>query len=97
MKKPKIIEKIKSIISEWGGVSTGEIPLAGTPVYNRMGKHICALVEYFSNEDVEVSTYVNDIETESINVNYEDLKKPLLIEILDILIIYDADQKKKFF
>ena len=92
MKKLEIIEKIKAIISDWGGVSSYELELEGSIVYGKMGKKVYSLIEYFASDKVEINTYVHEIETESYWLAYEDLNKSLLKVILNVLSKYASKQ-----
>lgn len=93
-KKQKLINGIKSIIEEWGGVTTSELGLDCSPIYNQMGKNNFALVERFNRNGVTVIHYVHDNEVDDFDVDYQELKVDLLEEIYQILEQYNVEKQK---
>ena len=96
MTKEKTIKRIKEIINEYGSVSTGELELDSSPMVNSIGGKIFQLVEYFRLNTVSTTVYHDDIELFDIDVNYNDLSKDVLDEILDILVDYETDMEKTY-
>lgn len=99
MQKRTIIKNIKRIISKYGAFGSGEVEQGGetySPCVNSMG-NLVALAEYFS-DDVEVSVYdptsSSSDSIDSYNVDYEELSKDVLEEILTIAELYEVDQEK---
>lgn len=93
-KKQKLINNIKSIIDEWGGVTTSELELDCSPIYNSMGKNNFALVERFNRNDITIIHYVHDNEVDDFDVDYENLSIELLEEINEILENYKVSMEK---
>ena len=96
MQKRTIIKKIKSIIENYGSFNIGEVDGVDGICVNEMG-NLVALAEYFS-DDVEVSVYdptgFSSDPLDSYNVDYEDLSKEVLEEILFLADLYETDQEK---
>lgn len=84
MKKAKIIEKIQTIISEYGSVSTGELE-TDSPVYQIKNKEEASTIETFNLNDVKVFTYIDGMEIDNFNVSYEELKISTLKEIYELI------------
>lgn len=97
--KQKLIEKIKSIINEWGSFSVGEVQADCSPCVNSMGG-LVALAEQFNAEDVGIEVYepesFSSDSMESYTMNYEDLSIEVLEEIFLLAEQYEADQYKTF-
>ena len=98
--KKSIIKDIKKIISEWGSFGSGEVEQGGetySPCVNSMGG-LVALAEYFKIDGVDVNVYEPEsISSDSIHeyeVEYEDLPKDVLEEILTLCEQYEAEQLK---
>jgi len=84
--KEKLIEKIKSIIKDYGSFTIGELDGGTSIEYFSLGK-IVFLIESFNHNNVEVFTYdsIKDDELESGNmVNYEELSDEILEEIAEL-------------
>jgi 2-oxoglutarate dehydrogenase complex dehydrogenase (E1) component-like enzyme len=82
--KEKIIEKIKAIITDYGSFNTAEINAESSPCITTIGRHTCQLAERFNKDNVEAITYVHENETATEYINYKDLKKDVLKEILEL-------------
>lgn len=94
--KLKIISKIKAIIAEWGGVSTGELSLDCSPCYKSVGS-LNSLVERFNAHDVDIITYDEDgNELDEFSLTYEELSNETLEDIYDALQDYDEDMIRTF-
>ena len=96
MEKNEYISEIKSIIDKWGGVTTSELKLDSSPVYNKFGKDSFSLVERFNRDDVTILSYVHENEVDEFNVDYEDLNEDLLHDIHYIIEQYDIGMEKTF-
>ena len=94
MKKEKIIQEIKSIIEEWGAFSPSEVDGEEAPIVKTLGKNNSQLAEHFSIDGVKVVTYVHETETDENEVDYKDLSKDVLEEILRIAENYKVDFEK---
>ena len=94
MEKNEQILEIKRIIREWGGVTTSELELSSSPVYNNFGKDSFQLVERFNRDDVSVLSYVHETEVDTFDVEYENLNDDLVDEIYNIITEYDVAQHK---
>jgi len=94
MKKEKIIRKIKKIIDEWGGVSVNEIKHAECPIWSKYAKEGEALIETFNRGDVGITSYIKGIMVDEFDVDYDDLSKDTLNEILTMLEDYKVDMDK---
>jgi hypothetical protein len=90
-RKKNEIEYIKGVIREWGVVNTAELELDSSPMFNSLGKDHVMLVEAFYNDWVEVVEYVHEEDTDTHNVNYEELSDDLIDEICTIMENYEAD------
>jgi hypothetical protein len=92
----EIIPKIKAIIAEWGGVSTGELSLDCSPCYTSVGS-LTSLVERFNALNVDIITYDEDgNELDSFSLTYEELSNETLEEIFEALQDYDEDMIRTF-
>ena len=98
--KKSIIKDIKKIISEWGSFGSGEVEQGGetySPCVNSMGG-LVALAEYFTANKVKVNVYepksISSDAMHDYEVQYEDLPKDVLEEILTLCEQYEADQLK---
>jgi len=83
------IEHIKKVLRTWGMTSTAELELSSSPVYNNS-----ALVEEFTEDNVRVITYDDELGIDEDNVLYEDLSDDLIDEIYEIIDQYDVKQNK---
>lgn len=93
MSKKSDIYKIKRILSEWGGTSTGELQSESSPIIFSLG-NVSVLAERFYVDNVEAIVYHNDMEIDSDYMNYEDLNDDVIFQIKEILESYDADMNK---
>lgn len=97
MNKEKIIQKINSIIDEYGTFSDGELEKDSSICHNSMGNMV-SLIEYFNKDYAEVEIYdtassgSNSIS--SYNVNYKDLSLDTLNEILKFTKQYEKLQSE---
>jgi hypothetical protein len=97
--KEKQITRIKSIITEWGSTTSGELCLESSPCVNSIdaGKHgIVQLIEGFNANDVDTVTYDDEIELSEDSIAYEDLSEELIDEIYNIIEEYENDNIKSF-
>lgn len=90
--KTKTIERIKSIIKDFGSFSVSDVEAEGSPVITTAGKNVCVLAEQFSLNSVKAVTYVHETETDSENIAYEDLSEDTLADIELLAENYEADQ-----
>jgi hypothetical protein len=97
MQKKTIIKRIKSIIENYGTFSIGEVDGADGICVNEMG-NLVALAEHFSNDVVEMNIYnpssFNSDPVDDYEVEYEELSKEVLSEILFVAELYETDQEK---
>ena len=94
MEKEQVIEEIKKIIAEVGGFSIGEVQADCSPCVGSLGNYV-ALAEYFKLDGVEVNVYMpsgfsSDPEDEY-DMDYEDLDKDVLEEILFLAEMWEAE------
>ena len=92
--KQKTIIKIQSFIDKYGALDSAELELNSSPFYGSTGDRTIALIEKLYRNIVEVVTYVNDDEVDSLNVLYSELPQDLLDEILESLEQYDVEMEK---
>jgi hypothetical protein len=85
--KESKIERIKSIIDEWGSTSASELKLDSSPVLNNIG-NIIELVEIFEIDGIETIVYDDEIEIKYNRYEYEELPIDVLDEILKIIETY---------
>jgi len=92
-KKQELIERIKSIINEWGSFSVGEVEADCSPCVNSMGR-LVALAEHFNAENVGIEVYeptsFSSDSQESYTMTYEELEVEVLEEILILAEEYEA-------
>jgi hypothetical protein len=97
MKKQEIINKIRSIIVNYGSFSIGEVDGANGICVNEMGKFV-ALAEYFNSTTVEIKVYepssFSSDEIDSYELTYDELTTEVLEEILFTADLYETDQEK---
>ena len=97
MKKEKIIRKIKTIINKYDTFNIGEVEGADGICINEMG-NLIGLAEYFNNSTIEVSVYDSASSScdaiDEYELNYEELSKMVLVNILFIAELFETDQEK---
>jgi len=94
MQKRTIIKKIRTIIEKVGQTNSCEMKLNCFPFINSIGETVSQLAEGFYLNYVKAVTYANGEEVEEVDIDYEDLKKDVLEEILFILENYEVEQDK---
>jgi hypothetical protein len=97
MQKRTIIKSIKKIINEFGSFDVNEIGAETSLCVGELGNYV-GLAEYFKPTSVQVNVYMScgfssDPEDEY-DMNYEDLDKDVLKEILMLAEMWEADQLK---
>ena len=92
--KEVIIGKIRAILSEHGDVSTAELQLDSSVVYQSNGKDNFSLIEQYRYADVGVVAYVHETVTDEFDVDYGELSIDQLDEILEHLEGYKLDMDK---
>jgi hypothetical protein len=93
MTKEKIIQKIQTIIKDYGSFSANEVG-QDAPVLKTMGENHSELIEQFNLDDVDTVQYVHEIEVNEDSIEYEDLPENVLKEILFIAEVYKVDMDK---
>jgi hypothetical protein len=98
MQKRTIIRKINRIIENYGTFSIGEVDGFGDGILvNEMG-NLVALAEDFKQDNLTAYIYESDsFSSDSISdyeLNYQELSKELLEEILTLAEAYETDQEK---
>lgn len=96
MEREQFISEIKSIIDKWGGITTCEMELEDSPVYNTFGKDHIQLVERFNRNSVTIVSYIHETEVDEFDVDYDQLSEELLYDIYDTLTQYDIGMEKTF-
>lgn len=91
VEKQVVIDKIKTIIAEWGAFSCADAEADGSPVYNILVK-THQLMEFFNGEKVEIVTYVYDNESGSMWETYENLSMEQLEEVYKLALKYEVMQ-----
>ena len=94
MTKEQLIKGIKSVIGKWGSLTTADMEMSSSPMFNYMSKDHFSTIERFGTDDVEVITYVHEVEVDSNTVSYEDLDYDLLFDIHNELESYDIGMTK---
>ena len=89
--KEEKIDYIKGVIQEWGSVSTSDLVMDSSPVFNSINKDHYMLVERFYNDCIEVVEYINETEVDTHRIVYEELDNDLIDEICIIIENYEAD------
>jgi len=90
------IREIKDIIEKYGELNVMEMEIDSSPMYNRLNKNHYQVIEGFSDYGVTVTTYVNEIDTDGMDVKYEDLSADIIDEVYDIIVHYDMVQQKTY-
>jgi hypothetical protein len=96
MSKKELIEKIKTIITEYGCFGVGEVEADCSPCVALQG-NICFLAEAFNHNEVEIECYNAKFSSDSIDSyteTYENLEKSLLLEIYSLAKIWKKINKK---
>lgn len=93
-KKESLIKKIKTLIEEWGSFNISEVEHEGSPVVKRMGKDSSQCIDSFDKNGVGTTIYVHEIETETEDIDYEDLSVEILEDVLRIVELYEVDMQK---
>ena len=92
--KQEKIDYIKRVLSDWGSVSTADLELDSSPMYNSIGSNHVMLIEAFNVNYVRVVEYVHETETDETDVSYDNLSDDLIDEISYIMEGYEADMQK---
>lgn len=90
------IDEIKKIIDEWGSVSTCDLELEISPLYNHFSKDSYQLIEEFHKDKVKVVSYIHEMEVDEFDVPYELIKYELINEIYEIIKEYGEIQDKDY-
>lgn len=97
MQKKTIIKKIKAIITNYGSFDIAEVNLENSPCVTAPGNHT-HLAEYFTVDKVKVNVYapagISGDPIDDYEMDYEDLSKEVLEEILENAELYEVDQEK---
>ena len=97
MEKKAVIEKIKSVILDYGSFSLYEVDGAEGVSVNSMG-NLVAVAEEFNANTIGVNVYdtssSNSNEIDFYEMNYDELSESTLEDILFIVELYEADQSK---
>lgn len=96
MQKKTIIKNIKSIFERLDEtrLTTQELEMSSSPIHKDLGGKSCALIERFNRNDVDVVVYAKDEEIDEYSVDYEELEKNVLEEILYVLEQYEIGMEK---
>ena len=92
----KEINQIRKIIAKTGNLMVGEVNPESSINYGSLGNNITALIEEYKINKVNVVIYDcrNGEEIDDFDVNYEDLSKDTIYDILTYLENYlDAEEK----
>lgn len=89
MRKKDLIIKIKKLIKENGSFTTADVYATSSPLISST-KKTYILAEKFYVNSCEGVSYVNDIEVDSDDYEYEDLTMNTLYEILSLAEEWDA-------
>ena len=87
--KKTIIKKIKAIISNVGYTTTADMESGSSPVHRSVGKDHFELAEGFA-EKVKIVEYIGEMKITDYELEYEDLDKDTLENILYELETYKA-------
>ena len=91
MTKKAIIKKIQAIIKEHGSFTTADVMADSSPSVGAL-KGINQLAESFYFDNAEIVTYDrNDDEIDSERMDYEEMKKDVLEEILALAETHEAE------
>ena len=97
MQKKTIIKNIKGIIENYGSFNIGEVDGADGICVNEMGNFM-GLAETFNATNIEVNIYepssFSSDSIESYELDYEELTKETLEQILFVSELYETDQEK---
>lgn len=88
MQKRTIIKKIRAIIANVGHTTTGDMQSGSSPVHRSVGKDHFELAEGFGQK-VKIVEYVDEMEITDYELDYEDLDKDTLENILSELETYE--------
>lgn len=95
MSKGRTINGIKSVLKKWNGsLTTKDLEMESSPVYQTLGKDHQILIERFYEDEVEVVTYVHGLEVDTNTIPYESLDFDTLDEILNEMETYDIMMDK---
>jgi hypothetical protein len=94
MGKGTLINGIKTIVNKWqGSVSVIEMECEGNLKLNQTDDGNFDLIDFFYQDEVEVSTYTDNVITDVKTIPYTELSFDLLDEILNELEIYDVSME----
>lgn len=96
MGRKKLINRIKALVEkhqEDGSVTMSDMEANSSPCIATLGRNTQQLVESLYPDKVEAIVYVHDREEDSTFLPYEKLDDEILVEILELLEQYDAEQE----
>ena len=97
MQKKTVIKRIRKIIAEFGSFDVNEIGAETSPCVGSLGNYV-GLAEYFKPQGVQVNVYMpsgfSSDPKDEYDVDYEDLDKDVLEEILILCEEYEVEQLK---
>lgn len=92
--KEQAIDKIKTIIKEWGGFAISDLEFgADSPIINQISD-LTILAEKFGLDTCTGVTYQNEIETDTDHFRYEDLDLDTLLDIVELADQWDVESFK---
>jgi len=89
--KKELIEKIKAVIDDYGIFTCADVYADSSPILGTLGRNTCQLAETFLQHKVEAVTYVNEQDTDSDYIAYEDLKLDVLKEIYELALKWEEE------
>lgn len=95
-KKQRNLNYIEKVIGDFGTFSIGELELGESPVLKTVNKNQCDSIEKFDRKSCTVTSYVHEIVVVEYEVEYKDLKKGLLDEVVLVIEQYEAEQIKLY-
>lgn len=91
----ELINKIKSIIREWGSFSPMEIFSECPSYFPKNAGNLAHMVEYIGSQ-ISIIVYNDDgMDIDNYTLNYEDLEFSTLEEIFDLCLEFQKQQKEE--
>ena len=89
MTTTQLIKGIQKVLKRRGNLTTADMEMNCSPIYTYTDTNHFSTIERFDMEEVEVITYIHEMEVDVFKVSYKHLDYDLLFEIHKELTTFD--------
>jgi hypothetical protein len=90
MTTTQLIKGIQKVLKRRGNLTTADMEMNCSPIYTYTDKNHFSTIERFNMEEVEVVTYIHEMEVDVFRVSYKHLDYDLLFQIHNELTTFDT-------